>query len=252
MGVWLAVGMFALSATGLTWSQFAGAHFDSLLTAWHAHAPTVSTALPAGSRGRNAPVDSGDLDAVVAGARRAEITGSVRVVLPDAAGRAWVVQETGRTWPLRRDSVAVDLVDGRVVAIDRYADWPLFAKLSQLGIDAHMGYLFGPLNQVVLALFAGGVIAMLVLGYRSWWQQRLRRGATFRMGRALPRGAWRRVHPVVLVAVVAVGVALPVFGVELTGFLVIDALVVLRSGAALDGSRGSDSPCRRRWTCWHR
>ena len=38
-GVWLAVGLLFLSATGLTWSRYAGANFGAALDALNAHAP---------------------------------------------------------------------------------------------------------------------------------------------------------------------------------------------------------------------
>ena len=35
----------------------------------------------------------------------------------------------------------------------RFADYPLMAKLTRWGIDAHMGVLFGVANQLLLVAF---------------------------------------------------------------------------------------------------
>jgi uncharacterized iron-regulated membrane protein len=223
LGVWLAVGLFGLSATGLTWSHYAGAHFDSVLTSLNAHAPSVNTALPASQP--TAAVNAADIDSVLATARTAGISGGVEIALPAAADRAWTVTQNGRTWPLHADSVAVDASTRSVTASSDYATWSTLAKLSKLGINAHMGYLFGWANQLTLALLALGIIAMIVLGYRSWWQRR-RGSGRFRFGSPAPRGTWRCAHPPALITLAlvtgALAWALPVFGATLAGFLIID------------------------------
>ena len=47
LGVWLTVGLLFLSATGLTWSRYAGANFGAGLDSLDARAPQLSTALTA-------------------------------------------------------------------------------------------------------------------------------------------------------------------------------------------------------------
>jgi hypothetical protein len=42
-------------------------------------------------------------------------------------------------WPVRFDHVAVDPDSDAVTARNDYADWSLLAKLSALGVQAHMG-----------------------------------------------------------------------------------------------------------------
>lgn len=224
-GVWLCIGMFFISATGLTWSQYAGAHFDRALTAFNAHAPDIATTLPTASPAWRQPIDATQADAILRTARNAGLHGALEIDVPTNVGKAWTVTETGRSWPLQRDSLTIDPATRAVHTRSRYADWPLLAQLSQLGIDAHEGYLFGLPNQIALALFAVGIIAMIVTGYRSWSQRR----PGFGFGRAAPRGGWRRIHPAaacgLVAAAIGIGIALPVLGVELAGFLVVDGLI---------------------------
>ncbi|WSY77225.1 PepSY domain-containing protein [Streptomyces sp. NBC_00879] len=124
--------------------------------------------------------------------------------------------------------------DSRLVAVTsvpRRSPY-LLAKLSKLGVQGHMGALFGIVNQIVLAVIALSLTAVTIWGYRMWWLRhppREDRRAQF--GKAPARGAWRQLPLPVLIlgipAVAALGWALPVLGVTLLGFLVLDVAVGL-------------------------
>jgi uncharacterized iron-regulated membrane protein len=90
-----------------------------------------------------------------------------------------------------------------------------------------MGFLFGWLNQLLLLGVAVALLAVLVRGYRMWWQRRPTRGSDCAVGRTPVRGGIRRIHPASAVVgallIVAVGWFLPVLGVSLLGFLAVDA-----------------------------
>ncbi|MCW6003432.1 PepSY domain-containing protein [Micromonospora sp. CPCC 205371] len=243
-GVWLAVGLLALSATGLTWSRFAGAKFDLLQNGFNAHSPTLATALPGGPAGRvetggghhEAPVgtagqiNASDVDTVVVAARQAGLTGVVEVTPPSEPGTGWVVAQEDGTWPVGFDRGVVDPTTGTVVARSDFADWPVLAQLSKLGVRFHMGYLFGIVNQILLAALAIGLLCVIVWGYRMWWQRRpTRADRRAPLGAPPGRGAWRQVHTAVLVVGIAVvafmGWAMPLLGVTLAGFLVLDLII---------------------------
>ncbi|TQM11857.1 PepSY-associated TM helix domain-containing protein [Pseudonocardia kunmingensis] len=225
VGLWAAIGMLFLSATGLTWSQFAGANVTALRASLDWSTPTVATALPGPAAGAPAgaadPAVLGDTaDRVLAAARAAGLSDPV-ALLPGGDGEAWVVEQVQRSWPEKQDAVAVDPTSATIVDTLRFADWPLAAKLARWGVDAHMGLLFGAANQVALATLALAVICMVVWGYRMWWLRRPTRG-----GRAGPPGGDLLPDPgaVLLVGAVAVlaGVALPALGVTLVVFLLVD------------------------------
>jgi uncharacterized iron-regulated membrane protein len=63
---------------------------------------------------------------------------------------------------VRRDVAVVGLSDGTVTDHVQLADQPLAARLSTLGVQAYMGILFGPINQIVLAGTAIGLLCMIV------------------------------------------------------------------------------------------
>lgn len=223
-GLLLVVGLVFLSITGLTWSRYAGERFEALLTAAGATAPELMTVLPGGTAASSSLADA---DRVVDSARAAGLDGPVKVK-PSLEGAAWSVTQTDGRWPVRKDAVAVDPASGAVTATTRFAERPVLSKVSSLGIDAHMGRLLGPANQLLLAALALGLVCVIAWGYRAWWQRRPKGRA---MGRLPRRGAWRQVPvPAILVGaavVIGVGWALPWLGVTLAGFLVLDLLLGL-------------------------
>ncbi|GAA3239596.1 PepSY-associated TM helix domain-containing protein [Dactylosporangium siamense] len=235
-GVWLVVGLVFLSATGLTWSRWAGENFGLALDGLDSRTPEVSTtvggggAAPAGHHGEAAAAagDPAQIDAVLHLARDAGLTGPTEIGLPAQEGAAWTVSQIDYVWPVHLDRIAVDPVAGSVVDRSDFADWPVLAQLTKLGIQAHMGRLFGPVNQLLLAALAIGLLCVIGWGYRMWWQRRPTR-ADRRAAAGPPpaRGAWRRLRLPLLVAgivvVAGIGWALPAFGVTLVAFLLLDA-----------------------------
>lgn len=248
LGTWLVVGMLMLSATGLTWSTYAGANVSELRTAldWNSPAVVSDTAAAADADGDHAghggaPGDDTAAalpDAPGIGFERAlevagaeGLSGPLEITRPTSRSGTYVVAELDSSWPTRADVVSVDQA-GRTVDVVRFADWPFVAKLASWGIDLHMGVLFGWVSQVALLVLALGIATTTVLGYRLWWQRRPTRGAG-RVGRPARRGAWREASPAQLVGlgVVAAGVGwfVPLLGVSLATFLVVDALLGLRA-----------------------
>ncbi|WP_342668321.1 PepSY-associated TM helix domain-containing protein [Actinoplanes subtropicus] len=243
-GLWLALGLLILSGTGLTWSRYAGANFTAALDTLNSHTPAVSTALtgtPTTATGghhagmttpaTSSSVDPAAVDAVLATARKAGITGPVQIGVPPDTATAWTVSQTRNLWPVGRDSIAVDPTTGTVVDRVNFADWPLLAKLTRWGINAHMGTLFGLVNQLLLAALAIGLICVIVWGYRMWWQRRPTRADRSAIVGAPPvgRGAWQQLPPWGIAAgvpaVVAIGWVLPLLGLPLLAFLLFDVVI---------------------------
>ncbi|UPG71138.1 PepSY domain-containing protein [Roseomonas gilardii subsp. gilardii] len=257
IGVTVSLGLLFLSASGLTWSQWAGGRIGVLRAEIGWVTPSVSLALPAdatdaarGSAGApgaqhaeehaghhasgaampataaspalSAPVPQ--LDAVLAVARAAGINSPLVELRLPRSGQAWVVREFDRNWPTQADTVAID---PRTLAVtDRadFADFPLVAKLIRWGIDLHMGLLFGLASQVLMAATGVGLIAATLYGYRIWWQNRPAPGAPPRtLLHAFLRLSLLQRGSAVAVAL-ALGWALPVAGVSLIGFLAVDVL----------------------------
>ncbi|MFE0677920.1 PepSY-associated TM helix domain-containing protein [Streptomyces sp. NPDC058867] len=245
-GVWISAGLLVLSATGLTWSAYAGERFTELRTSLSAYAPeldtSVSGAEPSGGHDHSDGHGSADagaglpeglsVDRILENARGAGLDGPVELTVPADEESTWTVAQTDGLWPVHLDQAAVDPHSGEITSRVDWADHPVLAKLSTLGVRAHMGTLFGLANQIVLAVIALGLSVGIVLGYRMWWQRRpTRADRRALVGRAPARGTWRHLPwPALVVAVpvvAAVGWAFPLLGWSLLAFLVLDAVLAL-------------------------
>ncbi|MFD0856216.1 PepSY-associated TM helix domain-containing protein, partial [Actinomadura adrarensis] len=200
LGIWLAVGLLLLSATGLTWTDHAGANFDKLQARFDSTAPKLNTAASGAHAGHQAGGAASQFDPAVhidhalATARSAGLSGPLEITPPEKQGSSWQVAQADNTWPVRQDAVAIDPTGHRVTDRVDWAEHPTMAKLSTLGIQLHMGRLFGVPNQVGMAALALGLLTILFLGYRMWWQRRpTRTGHRRPMGRPPARGALRQV-----------------------------------------------------------
>ncbi|MFJ8646513.1 PepSY-associated TM helix domain-containing protein [Streptomyces sp. NPDC093546] len=255
VGLWAVTGLVLLSATGLTWSRYAGENVDVLQARLGGTTPTVSATLDgaaptadgggheghgAGHQQPQAPAGADvGIDKAVEAAAAQGVTGRIAVTLP-ADGKGYVVKETDTQFPAHLDSVAVDPADGRIMDELRFSDYPLFAKLTRIGIDAHMGVFLGLPNQLALAALMVGLILLILWGYRMWWLRRPTKERTLSFGRPVPRGAWRKVAATLLLPLAAgtalVGWFVPMLGISLLAFLVLDAAL-----GALAARRASQS-----------
>ncbi|MFJ8193917.1 PepSY-associated TM helix domain-containing protein [Streptomyces sp. NPDC096094] len=234
VGAWAAAGFVFLSATGLTWSTYAGANIEDLRVSLGQTTPSVSASAAGGGEhaGHGAATGAGGdaahgvgLDKVLSAARAEGLGDPVEIVPPADASSAYVVKQVQRSWPEKQDSVAVDPATGEVTDVLRFADYPVLAKISRWGIDLHTGSLFGLPNQIALMLLAASLVLLIVWGYRMWWQRG--RGSAF--GRPIPRGAWQQVPPLLLVpllaAVAVLGYFVPLLGIPLAAFVAADVVL---------------------------
>ncbi|WP_372448800.1 PepSY-associated TM helix domain-containing protein [Rhodococcus erythropolis] len=250
-GLWIAAGLVFLSATGLTWSTYAGQHVSDLRSSLSWTTPTIIKALgntpasaPAGDHGGHEmtlaaeravniiAANVGHMDSVLALARENGITGKVEASIPSTTDTAFTVAQIRQPWVMANNSIAIDGTTGTVTDTLWFADWPLAAKLSAWGIQAHMGILFGLANQLALAVLAVALVSVIVRGYILWWRRRPTRNPLRPVGRPPARGAWRHIHPGAPVAVVSgavvVGWFVPLLGLSLLAFLLVDGVLGTR------------------------
>ena len=242
VGVWIIVALLGLSVTGITWSRYGGETVNLLQERLNTTAPSVDTTLIQSARNETAgghqhggpSATGGDASLYGAGtaldaALDAGLSGPMWMYPPGGAGQGWQVEEYKRDWPTRYDAVAVDPDSGTITDRVNHADWPFLAKLTRWAIDTHMGVLFGIANQIIMALTAIGLITIIVRGYRMWWQRRPTKGSGWAVGRPPLRGVLRGLHPAaitaVAVGVLALGWALPLFGLSLAAFVIVDLII---------------------------
>jgi uncharacterized iron-regulated membrane protein len=223
-----------LSATGITWSTYAGAHVTDIRAALNWQRPELDTASAheghGGSTAPAADVGAIDYNAVVDAAGRAGVHAPLELTLPAEVGGPVSVTEIDQPYRWTTDAVAVNPTRLSVTGqIDFWRDYSVIAKLADWGIRMHMGFLFGWLNQFLLFGVAVALVTVVVRGYRMWWQRRPTRGSDWAVGRPPRRGGVRTLHPaaiaVVALCALALGWFLPLLGISLVGFLVVDALI---------------------------
>ena len=262
LGLTLVVGLVFFSITGLTWSQWAGGNIDRMRTELNWLTPQVNTSLnseapaapadphadhmpdmdmsdmsmpmsamtkPAAAAAKPMPNNAADSDwdRVLNAARQDGLSASkLELRQPKSVDKAWAVTEIDRSWPTQVDAVSVNPQDFSVVDHVYFDRFPLVAKLTRWGVDAHMGVLFGLPNQLLLAFFGLGLCSMIGFGYRMWWIRRPRdvdaspAQTLTETWVALPhyaKGAW-------LMLALALGYALPLMGASLLAFLGVDIL----------------------------
>ena len=243
LGTWVVLGMLGLSATGLTWSQYAGANVTELRQAMNWSTPEVMADLEQtrgggdsqthhGGDSDHSPrtVDGAGYDLALAAASEKGLSEPVEVTGPISENGAFVVQELDPRWPTNADAVSVHPRTGEVLDVVRFEDYPFAAKLATWGIDLHMGLLFGVWNQAALIALGASLLTMVLLGYRMWWLRRPTRGHALRLGRPPRRGSWRsapRATAALLVLAAVVGWFLPLFGISLLLFVLVDVIVGL-------------------------
>lgn len=251
-GIWIAVGLIFLSATGLTWSTYAGANVTDLRAALSWTTPAVATTIGSsdaatmgdhsgdhsghGGHSMDMSADAsatdsnvGRIDSVIDTAAANGIDGAVEASIPASDDVAFVVAETRQPWVMSNNSISIDGSTGAVIDTQYFADWPVAAKLAAWGIQLHMGTLFGVANQIALVGLSLALASVIVRGYMMWWKRRPTKSAGLTAGRPPLRGGLRRISPISAVllatAAVAVGWFLPLLGLSLVAFLAVDFMV---------------------------
>ncbi|WP_113632539.1 PepSY-associated TM helix domain-containing protein [Pectobacterium peruviense] len=256
MGLSLLLGLLFFSATGLTWSQWAGSNIAVARSALGWQTPSVKTQLPApmshhdmmhghdmtmttdehAEHHASMPMPMEDVetyspalfDEVLAAARHAGIDANKIEIRPATKPhRAWTVSEIDRSWPTQVDAVSVNPDTLDIVDKTDFNTFPLAAKLTRWGVDAHMGVLFGLPNQLILAAFGLGLCAMIVWGYRMWWIRRPKSRHDVNPVNTLTAALLQiPVFHRVLIALITLllAVSLPVMGISLLIFLLIDVV----------------------------
>ncbi|MCU5771937.1 PepSY domain-containing protein [Erwiniaceae bacterium BAC15a-03b] len=249
LGLVLLLGLVFFSATGLTWSNWAGNNIAQMRAHFGWLTPAVNTTLGGGQpmmpmdehaehhaghmammahQAAATTVTPAQFDAVLASAREANIdAGKVEIRPAYSADKAWVVSEIDRSWPTQVDAVSINPHNFQLVDKVEFAQFGLLAKLTRWGVDAHMGVLFGVANQLLLALFGIGLCVMTVLGYRMWWLRRPAIKQQANPADTLIYG-WRKLSLSLRFLLAVIGVALafslPLMGISLLLFLLIDGL----------------------------
>lgn len=188
---WVGLAVFPMllffSATGLTWSNWAGENIAKLRHLANSDTPSLNTQLHAMhtnmpnsdahaehhmnmmDMSQQLPLQPQLFDRIEQVARKNGLSSDYLQIKPSySMDKAWTIEEMRHVWPIQIDALAVDIQQLQVVDSIHFKDFPLSAKLTRWGVDAHIGVLFGWLNQLVLVLGGLGIVVLIGIGYWSW------------------------------------------------------------------------------------
>jgi uncharacterized iron-regulated membrane protein len=254
VGLVAGVGLLFLLVSGLPWTGFWGEKAQTLATSqgtsfWsldhgaisdpastldeslpHSHAtdipwaqgesPVPRSADPTGEQGERSIAN---IDTAVSVASAAGLRHPMTVALPGADDGVLSVIGYAFDAPSDERTVHVDQYGGDVVSTYGFEEYPTLAKVVAHGIGLHEGRSFGPWSMAGSTLMCLLVIASCVTGPLMWWKRRPSGSMGAPRGRMPLRGT-----PVLLAGLVALGVALPFFGLSVLVVLLVDRLVIRR------------------------
>ena len=259
-GLWVSIVTLFMLLSGMPWSANWGNYFTWVRNHWVTTAgtpdwpiggqepppriapPTASSSMPgmtaaemttmsppanpAGQPEVGMAADLRALDHIVPVAARLHPPRPVWISPPDQGSLGWTVSSHVQNRPLRVTyTVAPD--SGEVTGTKNFADESIVDKFVLIVIAAHEGQLFGRLNQAILLLTVAGLMLMMISAIVMWWRRR----PADRLGAPLPAS---RPHfsALLVVAIVALALLLPLFGLSLLLVFVIDRTLLLRLPAA--------------------
>ena len=240
-GIFGAVLILFLAATGMFWTGFWGDQFNRFATRIGQGVPaamwdevpssTVPTKDALGQVGwtvQNAPmpVSTGSggpigLDRALDIAHGRGISRGFELALPDGPTGVYSASIFPVEAPSRERMIHIDQYSGAPLVDVGFEDYGLIAKSVEVGTDLHMGLMYGRLNQAVMLLAAMGVLLSAVTAAVMWWKRR----PAGRLG-VPPYPSDRRVYLALWVVAIAFGVAFPISGVAIVTMLALDLLVI--------------------------
>ncbi|MGD9958049.1 PepSY-associated TM helix domain-containing protein [Nocardioides sp.] len=258
VGSVVGVSLLFLLVSGLPWTGFWGAKVQELATQqgsslWstdpgalsdptssldeslpHSHAVDVPWALGDSDVPTSTPPVDGErsvanVDTALEVASDEGLSHPMTVAIPDGEQGVYSVIGYAFHDPTAERTVHVDQFGGQAVSTYGYDDYPALAKVVSQGIGVHEGRSFGVVNFWAAALACLAVVFMCVSGPLMWWRRRPARRAGVPASIGAPRGRLPlAATPALLVALVVLGLFLPLFGISVLAVLVLDQVLLRR------------------------
>jgi uncharacterized iron-regulated membrane protein len=229
-----------VAVTGLTWSEYAGENIRIFRQALSWQTPVLSTSIKAESTSKmvmhhedhsmlhnhaSVQVTSDDFDIALDLARKHGIDASqLQIKPPLEKDQAWSISEIQRRWPTQADSIAIDVSKHSVIDQLYFDDYPLIAKLTRWGVDAHIGILFGWINQLILIIYSLALCVMILYAYVAWYKRTSFKQTTIQFSN-LFLSSWKSAKMLqrltLATILIILGLLLPLFGLSLVVVLVV-------------------------------
>jgi uncharacterized iron-regulated membrane protein len=220
VGMWVSVFALFLLVSGLPWAMVWGNAFKNV-RAWTGTA-AISQDWTVSSRDDHSMHAAHDaeaaahqghggasIDTIIANARALNLAAPVIVTPPTARDPVWWIKSNAQNRPSRED-VALAADTGAEIRRDTFGEKHIIDQIVGVGIAAHEGQLFAPLNQVLGVLTALGLITLCASAFVMW-----RRRAPEGVLGAPPPIPDARVGWGLAALIVVCGLLLPVLGISL-------------------------------------
>lgn len=214
LGVALGLLSLAMVLTGITWSKYAGTQVRAVRD-WAGQAsPQVPPQL------HSMPSGGPQLNYQQAWQRVQALEPGVPAVLTPPRGPHgfWRAASADRPHPANRFDLVLNAYDGRVLYHAGWERQTAFGKATAVGIPFHRGEL-GAWNQVLLFVFAAGVLFSTVSGWVMFFKRR--RAGQLGLPKLLP-GAWRAAPAWSLVLGIGLCVLMPLLALSTAALLVVE------------------------------
>lgn len=250
--VWVSLLALFLLVSGLPWAKSWGGLLRDARQTWaHAHVvqdwtigsadaraqiaaentpPGDEHAMHHGMAGMGhmpmASVDLAVLDRVLPAVQTQRIAAPVLIAPPSMKKATWSARSDAADRSQRVD-LTLDSASGKVTRRVDFAQRPWLDRLIGYGVAIHEGALFPPLNQILSAFTALGLITACLSAVVLWWRRRPHGVLGAPAAHADAR------HPRVFVALlVLLGIFLPLLGASMLVVLIVERLVLRQwSGA---------------------
>jgi uncharacterized iron-regulated membrane protein len=239
---WISAGMLFLIMTGLPWSGFWGAHFQTMATnsgagypptIWSGNAPSSAIQtkdvadVPWAAETLEVPKSEmeglvpASIDDVMSIANREGIDPGYTISIPSEKEGVYTISAYP---PKAQDEITmhVDQYSGAVLTDYRYDHYGFVGKLVALGITLHKGTQFGFINQLFSLFICLGIILVAVSGFFLWLKRKPKKD----MG--APKGPRIFKKKPFLFTMIALGFVFPLVGLSLIIVWVIDGFIIQR------------------------
>ena len=239
---WITAGMLFLILTGLPWSGFWGANFQSVATnqglgyppsIWGGEAPVSAVQtkdvaeVPWAAETLDVPKSNveglvpASIDDIVSIAKQQGMDPSFTISIPSDPAGVYTLS----AYPAKAENEAtihLDQYSGAVLADYRFDNYGLVGKIVALGITLHKGTEFGWINQLISLAICLGIILVAVSGFYLWLKRKPVKG----MG--APKGPPAKSIKWFILVLIILGVLFPLVGLSLIVVWLVDFIIIRR------------------------
>ncbi|MBH0173501.1 PepSY domain-containing protein [Fictibacillus sp. 23RED33] len=253
LGIALAIPLMVIVITGIPWSVFMGSQIakfgqehPEIGRTELRYTPPQSDVdeIPWATRSLNQPASDDkteannnlnnpgqqSLESVIAKAQDEKISRPFSIVYPADEKGVFTVSKGSNTGvpgldvsPYEETTAYFDQYSGNVIAKINFEDYGIIGKWFTWGIPLHEGHLFGMPNKILNLVVCIAFLGAITMGFLSW-MRRMKQGES-----KTPRRVNKQWSLVAILALLILGIIMPLFGISILIIFVIETIVYYSS-----------------------